>query len=574
MVTWTLTLEFSVNPEISWQAVAEKYQYNLLLDVYLGLTGAKVKKSKFGRAATTVFAATLILGLVQNSANADFAGGSSAINSFNNPNGVNNIREDRHDSPSNPGLVTGSVSKMPIRNAAATGKANTQPPITYSVGAPVMLNPKINVLWYGNWGANPCTAPGAATTTPSVVTNLLTNIGSSDWYGTNTLYYSQASNTAAKLFVPKSVLYGACGYDTGTVGKSLDGSNQPTTLAVVKSALSRGLIGPTTVDPDALYLLLTASDISVSGFLTSFCGYHGYDTATGMKYSFVGDPTKGMASCTAQASSPNSNAAADGMSSVIAHELVEAVSDPQLNAWGDALGNENGDKCAWNFLATAATPAPGAGSYNTQIGGKKYLIQANWNPALQNCYLNIPPLSASGITGTKALEVGKSVTSFVPVTPSAGTAPYSYAFVGALPAGLSINATTGAITGTPSTAMAATLESIQITDSLGAKTTGSFTLLISPPLTLTSLFPVGNPKTISFNVTSAAFSVVTPGGSTATPLTYSVASGALPKGIALNSSSGQLSGKATVKQGSTAVGIRVTDAAGATLTVSVYLSVA
>ena len=40
------------------------------------------------------------------------------------------------------------------------------------------------------------------------------------------------------------------------------------------------------------------------------------------------------------------------MASVIAHELVEAVSDPQLNAWYDRRGYENADKCAWTFGST------------------------------------------------------------------------------------------------------------------------------------------------------------------------------------------------------------------------------
>ena len=38
--------------------------------------------------------------------------------------------------------------------------------------------------------------------------------------------------------------------------------------------------------------------------------------------------------------------AIDAMLSVYAHELVEAVSDPLLNAWFDNTGYENADKCA------------------------------------------------------------------------------------------------------------------------------------------------------------------------------------------------------------------------------------
>ena len=32
-------------------------------------------------------------------------------------------------------------------------------------------------------------------------------------------------------------------------------------------------------------------------------------------------------------STPNYNAEADGMASIISHELTEAVTDPELNAW-------------------------------------------------------------------------------------------------------------------------------------------------------------------------------------------------------------------------------------------------
>jgi len=34
------------------------------------------------------------------------------------------------------------------------------------------------------------------------------------------------------------------------------------------------------------------------------------------------------------------------------HEQIEAATDPLLNAWYDASGQEIGDKCAWNFGPT------------------------------------------------------------------------------------------------------------------------------------------------------------------------------------------------------------------------------
>ena len=57
------------------------------------------------------------------------------------------------------------------------------------------------------------------------------------------------------------------------------------------------------------------------------------------------------------------------MASIIAHELEEAVTDPDLNAWYDSRGYENADKCAWTF-GTTYTAANGAEA-NMTLGGAR-----------------------------------------------------------------------------------------------------------------------------------------------------------------------------------------------------------
>ena len=64
------------------------------------------------------------------------------------------------------------------------------------------------------------------------------------------------------------------------------------------------------------------------------------------------------------------------MASIIAHELEEAVTDPDLNAWYDRRGYENADKCAWTFGSTFA--APNGSAYNLTLGPRQFLIQRNW----------------------------------------------------------------------------------------------------------------------------------------------------------------------------------------------------
>ena len=91
----------------------------------------------------------------------------------------------------------------------------------------------------------------------------------------------------------------------------------------------------------------------------------------------LGDASRNLGACAEQtASSPNGNPAADAMASVIAHELEEATTDPDLNAWFDTRGYENADKCAWTF-GTTYRVANGAAA-NMNLGGLDFLIQRNW----------------------------------------------------------------------------------------------------------------------------------------------------------------------------------------------------
>lgn len=76
--------------------------------------------------------------------------------------------------------------------------------------------------------------------------------------------------------------------------------------------------------------------------------------------------------------SPNANPVADAMVNTIAHELDEAVTDPDIDAWyaDDGKQSENGDLCNWKFGATYAT-ANGARA-NVRLGGRDFLVQQNW----------------------------------------------------------------------------------------------------------------------------------------------------------------------------------------------------
>ncbi|MBS1708319.1 MAG: hypothetical protein JSS65_06300 [Armatimonadetes bacterium] len=212
------------------------------------------------------------------------------------------------------------------------------------------------VIWYGAWTASD----------QSLVSNFISNLGGSAYFNINTTYGDNTGDVSGQLTLAGTTV------DTGSQGtKSLTDTK---ILNIVKSALSTGKFP---YDSNGIYLVLTGSNVTKSGFCTQYCGWHTRASINGfdIKYSFVGNPVKCPSSCAAQSPGPNGSVGADGMVSIIAHEVEEAATDPDLNAWYDASGAENADKCAWTFGTTSGASG---GKYNVTFGGKNYLVQQNW----------------------------------------------------------------------------------------------------------------------------------------------------------------------------------------------------
>jgi hypothetical protein len=226
-------------------------------------------------------------------------------------------------------------------------------------GGPLMLG-TVNVyyIWYGNWAGNSAT---------TILTDFANNIGGSAYFNINTTYYD-GSNT----HVSNSVHYAGSTSDNSRGTSLTDAAIQ----AVVSDAITSGRLPK---DTNGVYFVLTSADVTASsGFCTQYCGWHRHATIAGsdIKYSFVGNPDRCISNCAWQTTGPNGNAGADGMASIVAHELEEAVTDPDLNAWYDRRGYENADKCVWTFGTTST--APNGSKYNMTLGARNYLIQRNW----------------------------------------------------------------------------------------------------------------------------------------------------------------------------------------------------
>jgi hypothetical protein len=83
---------------------------------------------------------------------------------------------------------------------------------------------------------------------------------------------------------------------------------------------------------------------------------------------------------------PEGNPAAEASIGTVAHELVEAMSDPDGTGWMDPNGFENGDKCENGpQVGTPLGFALNGSPYNQLINRHEYLIQEMWSNALVGC---------------------------------------------------------------------------------------------------------------------------------------------------------------------------------------------
>ncbi len=225
----------------------------------------------------------------------------------------------------------------------------------YYHGGPIIKGTlDIHYIWYGDWSTNSAT---------TILPALAQHMGGSPYFNINTTYYDGSGTHVTNM----------CSLST----QANDHYSRGTTLS--DSDVQAIVAAQNPTDTNGVYFVLTSADVNESsGFCSKYCGWHTHASIGGrdIKYAFIGNPDRCPSACEAQTTSPNGNAGADGMASIIAHELEEATTDPDLNAWFDRRGAENADKCAWTF-GTVYKAANGSFA-NMKLGSMDFLIQQNW----------------------------------------------------------------------------------------------------------------------------------------------------------------------------------------------------
>jgi hypothetical protein len=364
------------------------------------------------------------------------------------------------------------------------------------------------VFWGSQWGTQGTNGSGYATFSgdaSGVAPDLQAffkglGTGGETWSGVMTQYCNGVA-TGAQTCPASNTQH--VGYPTGG---ALAGVWEDTSAAAPAAASGHAIgaeavkaathFGNTTQasNTNAQYVIVSPHGTNPDNYKTQgFCAWHDYTGDTTLSGGAVSSPDGTLAftnlpyipdaGASCGQGFVNSPGTLDGVTIVEGHEYAETDTDTwPAGGWIDSSGNENGDKCAWISSGQGA-------SQNITLTTGTFAVQSTWandsGSGSGGCEVSHPIVTNGGggntvtVTnpGTQTSTVGTSVSVQIHATDSASGQTLAYSATG-LPAGLSINGSTGLISGTPTTSGTYTT-TVTAKDTTGASGSASFTWTVN-----------------------------------------------------------------------------------------------
>ena len=369
------------------------------------------------------------------------------------------------------------------------------------------------VFWGSQWGTKGRDPRGNLTLSgdPSGAAPYLQELfkglgtGGETWSGVPTQYCQgvSAGATSCPASNGQHVAYPAGGALAGVwADESGAEPNQATGHQIGAEAVRAAAhFGNTTASSDrnAQYLILSPTGTHPDGFDTAsgnFCGWHDWNGDATLPGGPVSSPyghiafsnlpyvTDAGRACGQNFVNPGRAGLLDGVSIVSGHEYAETITDQNpAGGWTDAAGNETADLCEWNS-------GPGARSADLSLPTGSFAMQSLWangtSASAGTCEF-AHAIVRNGGGGTNTVSVtspgdqrtakGALVSLPIRAADSAAGQSLSFAATG-LPPGLTIGASTGAITGRP-TRVGIYSVNVTATDTTGAAGSTAFTWTVT-----------------------------------------------------------------------------------------------
>ncbi|MGD9479659.1 cadherin-like beta sandwich domain-containing protein [Shinella sp. G-2] len=430
--------------------------------------------------------------------------------------------------------VTDSLSTVTVNNTTvASGTAST--PIPLVVGPNTITTVVTAEDGTTKTYTTTVTRAASADATLSALSLSSGTLSPSFATGTKTYTASVADAVASVTVTPTAATLGAT-ITVNTVGVVSGGTSTAIPLAVGANVITTVVTAPDGVTTDTYTITVTraapaSTDASLSGLVLS---------SGTLAPSFVSGTTAYTAS--------------------VGNAVSTLTLTPTVSALGASVA-VNGNPVTSGTASTPISLVVGANVITMVVTAPDGVTQQTYTVTVQRSAATIVTLTPSA----GALPAATKGTVYnQPLTAAGGTAPYSYAVTaGALPAGIVLDPSTGALGGTPG---ASGDFSFTVTATDAASVTGSaaYTLKVKIADASFAFSPAGGALKDAMAGEDYSQPISATGGSGA--LIYSLASGTLPKGLVLNVSTGELTGPlaADATAGDHAFSIQVTDGNGST----------
>jgi serine protease len=399
------------------------------------------------------------------------------------------------------------VNRAPLLAAASANNLTFQGAST-GAGVTTGAEKVYLVFWGSQWGTQGTNGSGYATFSgdgSGIAPDLQAffkglGTGGETWSGVMTQYCNGVS-TGAQTCPASNTQH--VGYPTGG---ALAGVWEDTSAAAPATASGHAIgaeavkaathFGNTTQasNTNTQYVIVSPHGTNPDNYQTQgFCAWHDYTGDTTLSGGAVSSPDGTLAftnlpyipdaGASCGQGFVNSPGTLDGVTIVEGHEYAETITDTwPAGGWIDSSGAENGDKCAWISSGQGA-------SQNITLSTGTFAVQSTWandfNGGSGGCEVSHPIITNGGggntvtVTnpGNQSSTVGTSVSLTIHASDSASGQTLTYSATG-LPAGLSINSSTGVISGTPTTASTYTT-TVTAKDTTGASGSTTFTWTVN-----------------------------------------------------------------------------------------------